>query len=621
MAPTIWPSVSPDCATSCEPWSTRVTLAWISVLISLAAVAERPARLRTSEATTAKPRPCSPARAASTAALSASRFVWKAMSSITLMMSTMRREASLIEDIASIARDTTAPPFSAWSRAAIASWFAWLAFSALWRDGAGHLVHGRRRLLQRRGLALGALGKIAVALADLGGAPVHFAGGLLHFADEARHVVHQLVDAGADGGQQARTVVDRHALREVAAVRGADHLLHFGDHPGDVVDQRVHAVAERAIETRAAFHRHAHREVARVRGGHQSAQLGGDTRDVVDDLVQALRQRGEEALLVVEVDALVEPAREHGLDERVDVAPRGQLLRAVHPLDDGAETATLLIGDGLDEDPEAQRTVRQLALVRTGELLEDATLGGRIGGEDGGAAAHEAIHRESRQMARDLTLRLDQQRAHGFVEVGDVVVRIGDHDVGLGGVERAAQTADVDRRHGAREFFFVELALHRRDAGEQVADLVVAGFVDAVVVDTFGDPLRQVLQTRDGARQANGDRGHQPQAGAERGHGDAEHDPERGLLFGLAGLVPRETEQQQRRQDQRGGHEAELLAHGERAEQATLRAAILHFRRQHRRHVRSSLQNSSMSPWPACATFCGARRCCQNIGGITMSST
>jgi hypothetical protein len=73
------------------PFSTLLTEASISCLISLAA-ALRWARLRTSVATTAKPRPCSPARAASTAAFRARMLVWKAMPSITPMMSTILRE-------------------------------------------------------------------------------------------------------------------------------------------------------------------------------------------------------------------------------------------------------------------------------------------------------------------------------------------------------------------------------------------------------------------------------------------------------------------------------------------------------------------------------------------------
>ncbi len=55
-------------------------------LISPVAVEVRSARLRTSSATTANPRPLSPARAASIAALSANKLVWAAISPITRMM-------------------------------------------------------------------------------------------------------------------------------------------------------------------------------------------------------------------------------------------------------------------------------------------------------------------------------------------------------------------------------------------------------------------------------------------------------------------------------------------------------------------------------------------------------
>ncbi len=91
IAPTISFRVCPDCSTSLPPSATLLTLSPIRLLISLAASALRWASLRTSPATTAKPRPCSPALAASTAAFSASRLVWKAISSITPMMSAILR--------------------------------------------------------------------------------------------------------------------------------------------------------------------------------------------------------------------------------------------------------------------------------------------------------------------------------------------------------------------------------------------------------------------------------------------------------------------------------------------------------------------------------------------------
>ena len=62
-------------STSLVPESICSMAELISAEMSLAASADLPARFRTSPATTAKPRPCSPARAASTAALSASKLV------------------------------------------------------------------------------------------------------------------------------------------------------------------------------------------------------------------------------------------------------------------------------------------------------------------------------------------------------------------------------------------------------------------------------------------------------------------------------------------------------------------------------------------------------------------
>jgi methyl-accepting chemotaxis protein len=86
---TISSIVAPASCTRRLPSPTLSTESPINALISFAAAAERWARLRTSEATTAKPRPCSPARAASTAAFSARILVWKAMPSMTPMMSTI----------------------------------------------------------------------------------------------------------------------------------------------------------------------------------------------------------------------------------------------------------------------------------------------------------------------------------------------------------------------------------------------------------------------------------------------------------------------------------------------------------------------------------------------------
>mmetsp|Transcript_4994 Transcript_4994/g.18170 ORF Transcript_4994/g.18170 Transcript_4994/m.18170 type:complete len:512 (+) Transcript_4994:558-2093(+) len=129
--PTISCMARPVWSTSVEPCSTLPTDAPISDLISLAASALRWASRRTSPATTAKPRPCSPARAASTAAFSARMLVWNAMPSITPMMSAILRELSVMRCMLSVTWPTTSPPRWAAATADTASWLACLAVSAL----------------------------------------------------------------------------------------------------------------------------------------------------------------------------------------------------------------------------------------------------------------------------------------------------------------------------------------------------------------------------------------------------------------------------------------------------------------------------------------------------------
>ncbi len=130
---TISPMVVPASRTRRAPAPTRSTLVAISALISRAASALRWASERTSPATTAKPRPCAPARAASTAALSARMLVWKAMLSITPMMSPILRELALISSMVVTTLWTICPPCRATVAAELANWLACVAESALCR--------------------------------------------------------------------------------------------------------------------------------------------------------------------------------------------------------------------------------------------------------------------------------------------------------------------------------------------------------------------------------------------------------------------------------------------------------------------------------------------------------
>ena len=118
------------------PASTLLAASWISSLISCAATDVLLASWRTSPATTAKPRPCSPARAASTAAFSASRLVCSAMPSMTWTISWMRREAWLMVCIVSVTRWTAFVLREVMSDVCKAMSATPRALSALWRTVA-----------------------------------------------------------------------------------------------------------------------------------------------------------------------------------------------------------------------------------------------------------------------------------------------------------------------------------------------------------------------------------------------------------------------------------------------------------------------------------------------------
>ncbi|KGD50068.1 hypothetical protein DO72_6787 [Burkholderia pseudomallei] len=130
---TISAIVAPARSTSAEPLCTLCAESPINCLISFAAVALLCASERTSPATTAKPRPCSPARAASTAAFSARMLVWNAIPSIVPMMSATFDELVAMSCIVVTTWPTTSPPCVAMSDALTASWLACRAFSAFWR--------------------------------------------------------------------------------------------------------------------------------------------------------------------------------------------------------------------------------------------------------------------------------------------------------------------------------------------------------------------------------------------------------------------------------------------------------------------------------------------------------
>ncbi len=265
---TISPMVAPALCTSAEPSATRPTESSIRPLISLAALAERWARVRTSEATTAKPRPCSPARAASTAALSARILVWKAMPSMTEMISAIFFEDFSISPMVVTTLPTTSPPCEATEAAPIASWLAWRACSAFWRTV--EVSSSIEAAVSSRLAACCSVRPRQVAVAR---------------GDFARRRVDRdgrLLDAADDLGQL------------------------FGGGIGIVAHPRKHAL-EVAVDT--------HRQVALRQRGQQVGNLLDGGAVGVEQAVELLCQLQEEAFLAVQRNAASQVAGSGGLDD------------------------------------------------------------------------------------------------------------------------------------------------------------------------------------------------------------------------------------------------------------------------------------------------------------------
>ena len=98
-----------------------------------AAPAALMARFLTSSATTANPAPASPALAASTAALSARRLVWKAISSMVLIILDVSALALEMSAIDSVSRDMDWFAFATTCLVSAMRAFAWIAWSAFCR--------------------------------------------------------------------------------------------------------------------------------------------------------------------------------------------------------------------------------------------------------------------------------------------------------------------------------------------------------------------------------------------------------------------------------------------------------------------------------------------------------
>ena len=259
----------------------------------------------------------------------------------------------------------------------------------------GDFLHRGRGLLQARRLLLGALRQVGRAGGNLRRGVGDFARRRLDLADGRADPLRHRVGVVLQLAEHA-LVFGSDALGQVAAGERAQHADKIVQRLADVLAQRVHRGGEIEHEVLLAFERNTLREVA----GHR------------------------------------------GLDQAVDLGLDCLLDGLVPPFDDRAGALAVLIHDRRGHQVEFLAADRDVALVGTGEQIEQPALMGWVLVEHVHVGAEQLAGVEIRQHLAQLGLGLMHHLLQGRVHVDDVVVVVGDHHIRADDVERRSAPAD-----------------------------------------------------------------------------------------------------------------------------------------------------------------------------------